>query len=275
MSKLSVIIPTYKEPDYLDLCISSAIIGAGTKDYELIVVVDGTEQENKEVIKTYQNNPNIRFLKFSENRGLSVATNYGIYIADSDYVLVVNDDNVFPFDWDLTILDYCKIHVDKFVLTPNQIEPKPSMFSQFVIEDLGQSPESFDYVRFDERTKKLAEEAIKGTRFDFSGSTLPFAMNRNDYLALGGWDELYPSPHVVDWDFFLKCEYFNFAMIRAYDVHFYHFAGVATRSEEKAQESMIKENAAHEFFTMKWKNRASHDPITNSKLLPIFKDGKG
>jgi hypothetical protein len=29
-------------------------------------------------------------------------------------------------------------------------------------------------------------------------------MYKYDYLAVGGWDIMYPSPHVVDWDFFLN-----------------------------------------------------------------------
>ena len=95
-------------------------------------------------------------------------------------------------------------------------------------------------------------------------------ISKYDYLAVGGWDVMYPSPHVVDWDFFLKCEYHNFLMKRVY-VNFYHFAGAATRkTPEQDAESTRKEQLAHEFFSSKWGEYAKHNPTNNSKLLNKF-----
>jgi len=95
-------------------------------------------------------------------------------------------------------------------------------------------------------------------------------MSKYDYLAVGGWDVMYPSPHVVDWDFFLKCEYHNFLMKRVY-VNFYHFAGAATRkTPEQDAESTLKEQLAHQFFASKWGEHAAHNPSNNSKLLTKF-----
>jgi glycosyltransferase involved in cell wall biosynthesis len=275
MSNISVIIPTYKEPEHLELCLTSLFEGAENTNFEVIVVVDGTLDINKHVISKFVHTPNLNYVAFEENRGLSMATNYGVYSANQDYILVVNDDNVFPRSWDAKLEGYCEIYKDRFVISPNQIEPNPSMFKQFVIKDFGHDPSSFDFQGF----KNFEEDLVIGIdhdrRFDFSGSTLPFMMKKTDFLALGGWDELYPSPHVVDWDFFLKCEYFNFAMMRIYDVHFYHFAGAATRKTvEDALVSQEKEHLAHQFFAKKWKHPAHHNPENNSKLLPVFKNGR-
>ena len=49
---ISVIIPTYKSPEVLDLCIKSALQGQFTKN-EIIVVVDGTYDINKIVLEKY------------------------------------------------------------------------------------------------------------------------------------------------------------------------------------------------------------------------------
>ena len=215
---ISVVIPTYKEPDYLDLCLQSAIQNQSEQN-EIIVVVDGFYELNKFVLDKYQDNINI--LDLGENQGLPIATNWGVYNASNDYVLIVNDDNIFPKDWDIQL----KKDLNKgVVLTPNQIEP--------------------------------------------TGNTLPFAMYREDYLAVGGWDIMYPSPHVVDWDFFLKCEYWGLKMLRTYKCNFYHFAGAATRqTPEQSLQSTNKEQQAHLFFKNKWKQYAQHNPLNNSKLL--------
>jgi glycosyltransferase involved in cell wall biosynthesis len=255
---ISVIIPTYKEPEYLDLCLKSCFEGQ-VNDNEIIVVVDGYYELNKPILDKY---PKVNVLDLGTNQGLSVATNWGVYNASNDWILIVNDDNVFPRNWDYKLNQFKQKGI---VVSANQIEPNPSMFPQFIIKDLGKSPEEFDlktYWDFEDTQHKSAE---------LNGSTLPFMMNKYDYLAVGGWDIMYPSPHVVDWDFFLKCEYVGYSMKRAY-VNFYHFAGAATRkTHEQSKESTRKENEAHKFFANKWGEFAKHDPITNSKLLDKLK----
>ena len=254
---ISVIIPTYKEPEYLDLCLQSAFEGQ-VNNNEIIVVVDGYYELNKPVLDKY---PKVNVLDLGSNQGLSVATNWGVYNATHDYILVVNDDNVFPRNWDEKLTPFKQQGI---VVSANQIEPNPSMFSQFIIKDLGKSPDEFDletYWEFEDTQYKQSE---------LNGSTLPFMMNKYDYLAVGGWDIMYPSPHVVDWDFFLKCEYAGYLMKRVY-INFYHFAGVATRkTPEQSAESTLKEQLAHKFFATKWDSKAEHNPITNSKLLSKF-----
>lgn len=254
---ISVIIPTYKEPEYLDLCLRSAFEGQSNPN-EVIVVVDGFMELNKPILDKY---PDVVVLDLGTNQGLSVATNWGVYNATHEYILVVNDDNVFPKDWDTKLLP----HLQRGrVVSPNQIEPSPSMFKQFDIKDLGKSPEEFDleaYWKYEDGLEKDSDQ---------TGSTLPFAMYKYDYLAVGGWDIMYPSPHVVDWDFFLKCEYLGMEMLRVY-THFYHFAGAATRkTPEQDAESNRKEQLAHHFFANKWDGYAEHNSINNSKLLSKF-----
>ena len=255
---ISVIIPTYKEPEHLDLCLKSAFEGQ-VNNNEIIVVVDGYYELNKPVLDKY---PKVNILDLGSNKGLSVATNWGVYNALNEWVLIVNDDNVFPKNWDERLEPFKQKGI---VVSANQIEPNPSMFSQFIIKDFGKSPEEFDlqeYWKFEQIQYKQAE---------LNGSTLPFMMNKYDYLAVGGWDIMYPSPHVVDWDFFLKCEYAGYLMKRVY-VNFYHFAGAATRkTHEQSIESTRKEQLAHQFFAKKWDSVAEHNPINNSKLLSKFR----
>ena len=61
---ISVIIPTYKEPEVLDLCLRSAIEGQ-VHTNQIIVVVDGFYELNKEVLKKYASN--ISILNLEDN----------------------------------------------------------------------------------------------------------------------------------------------------------------------------------------------------------------
>jgi glycosyltransferase involved in cell wall biosynthesis len=49
---ISVIIPTYKSPDSLDLCLRSAIEGQQNNN-QIIVVVDGLYDVNKQVLEKW------------------------------------------------------------------------------------------------------------------------------------------------------------------------------------------------------------------------------
>ena len=254
---ISVIIPTYKEPEALNICLYSAIHGQ-RRNNQIIVVVDGFYEVNKEVLEKYKDS--IEILVLEENAGLCRATNLGVYNAKFDKILIVNDDNVFPEVWDQILLE---AYTPGSVLTPNQIEPTPSMFRQFYIKDLGRDTKAFDL-----QTYWDYEHSVKEDKVEESGSTLPIFMSKTDYLRVGGWDESYPGAWVVDWEFFLKCELSGMKMLRTYACNFYHFVSVGTEATpEEKQSKAIKEQACHEYFKYKWGQYAKHNPINNSKLL--------
>ena len=258
---ISVIIPTYKSPQSLDLCLTSAIEGQ-SKSNQIIVVVDGTYDINKDVLEKHGSD--ILVLNLEENAGTCRATNLGVYNATNEKILIVNDDNVFPKNWDGTLE---KCFEENSVIAPNQIEPYPSMFRQFVIKDLGRTPDDFDLDKY-WSVSDMVSQSIK----DDSGSTFPIFISKKDFLRVGGFDESYPSQsgYVADWDFFLKCELSGMKMIRDYSTHFYHFVSVSAKSSEQIDKSRMEEQNCHEYFHYKWGQRAQHNSITNSKMLEKF-----
>jgi glycosyltransferase involved in cell wall biosynthesis len=249
---ISVIIPTYKSPEMLDLCLHSCIKGQQNKN-QIIVVVDGLFDLNKEVLEKWSEH--IDVLNLEENVGLCRGTNLGVYNAVSDKILIVNDDNVFPLDWDIELL---KDYIPNSVISPNQIEPTPSMFKQFHIRDCGCDPKTFileNYWKY--------EEPLRGCFSDETGSTLPIFMSKIDYLRVGGWDENYEQGMVADWDFFLKCQLSGLKMLRTYNCHFYHFASVSVNGEKRQQ----AERNGHEYAKYKWGNYIQHNPLNNLKFI--------
>ena len=213
---ISVIIPTYKSPEALDLCLTSCIQGQSLKN-QIIVVVDGFYDLNKEVLEKHKDS--IEILNLEENVGLCRATNLGVYNASNELILIVNDDNVFSLSWDIELL---KDYVLNSVISPNQIEPTPSMFKQFHIRDCGRDPKTFSLENY-----WKYEEPLRGLFSDETGSTLPIFMSKVDYLRVGGWAENYEQGMVADWDFFLKCRLSGMKMLRTYECHFYNFASLS------------------------------------------------
>jgi GT2 family glycosyltransferase len=250
---ISVIIPTFKSPDFLNLCLKSCIEGQINKN-QIIVVVDGFYDINKEVLEKYKEH--IDILNLEENVGLCRGTNLGVYNAKHDKILIVNDDNVFSKHWDVLLIDDWE---DETVISPNQMEPYPSIFKQFHINNMGTDPTTFDLEKF----WLYDYHYLSGDKKEETGSTLPIFMSKIDYLRVGGWDEHYQDGMVSDWDFFLKCQLSGLKMIRTYNCHFYHFASVSTNGEKRRQ----AEIQGHEYARYKWGSYIKHNPNNNLKYL--------
>jgi glycosyltransferase involved in cell wall biosynthesis len=253
---ISVIIPTYKSPEMLDLCLCSCVEGQVNKN-QIIVVVDGFYDINKHILEKWADN--IDVLVLEENVGLCRGTNLGVYNAQYNKILIVNDDNIFPLNWDINLE---KDYTENSVLSPNQIEPYPSMFHQFHIKDLGKDFNDFDLKRFQDYEKVLNEVLYKKL-VEETGSTLPIFMSKIDYLKLGGWDENYEQGMVADWDFFLKCQLSELKMFRTYNCHFYHFTSISVNGEKRQQ----AERNGHEYAKYKWGTYIKHNPENNLKFL--------
>ena len=75
--KISIIIPTYKEPDYLKLCLESIkrIPSEQYDNIQVVVVVDGTSELNKSVADQFikynlTEYPKLTWLNLPQNSGL-------------------------------------------------------------------------------------------------------------------------------------------------------------------------------------------------------------
>lgn len=263
---ISVICPSYRNPDYLDLFLKSATENRVKDETEILVILDGFVEESQEVVEKYEG---IRVLLLPENKGMQYAINVGVMQADNPYMFVVNDDNVFGTKWDaklkdeLESLSYIDKTTDKFVLTVNQVETGPGMFYHHV-KNLGTDLQSFDYdawLGYEEQISIHSQNLDEGRIF-------PFVVKKKYYMAIGGMDTFYNSPNICDWDMFLKWELLHFRFPRTYALHLYHFGSVVTKkNSESATFAQRQQNAMTEYH-WKWGANPHNEPKTNSKIPP-------
>ena len=92
--KLSVIIPVYNVENYIQQCLESLIRqDLDYREYELIIVNDGSPDNSENIIKQYiASAGNIVYIK-QDNAGVSVARNRGLDIAKGKYILFVDPDD--------------------------------------------------------------------------------------------------------------------------------------------------------------------------------------
>lgn len=92
--KVSVIIPIYNAEKYLDSTIQSLICQT-FKDFEVIVVNDGSTDLSKQIIDRYKECIDFIYIE-QKNSGPSVARNVGINIAKGEYICFLDSDDILP-----------------------------------------------------------------------------------------------------------------------------------------------------------------------------------
>ncbi len=90
MARTTVIIPNYKGIEYIDGCLES--VYAGSVPVEVILVDNASRDGSLELVR--ERYPQTRIIAFDENTGFSKAVNAGIRAAETEYVLLLNNDTV-------------------------------------------------------------------------------------------------------------------------------------------------------------------------------------
>ena len=95
--KISIIIPVYNTSKYLRKCLDS-VINQSYKNYEVIVVNDGSSDNSLEIIKEYMKNNSKITLIDQKNMGLSASRNNALKKVSSDYFLFLDSDDYLDID---------------------------------------------------------------------------------------------------------------------------------------------------------------------------------
>lgn len=92
-SLLSIIVPIYNSELYLDECLE-AIKNQTYVNIEVLLIDDGSTDSSKEICKKYTESDNRFKYYFKENGGSSSARNYGLDLANGEYVAFVDSDDI-------------------------------------------------------------------------------------------------------------------------------------------------------------------------------------
>lgn len=90
---ISVIIPVHNRARILPAAIRS-VLGQGYDDFELIIVDDGSQDNVRDVVESF-NDTRIIYLRHDQNRGVSAARNTGIKHAKGELIAFLDSDDVW------------------------------------------------------------------------------------------------------------------------------------------------------------------------------------
>ncbi|MHA1334000.1 MAG: glycosyltransferase family 2 protein [Candidatus Odinarchaeia archaeon] len=96
--KISVIMPVYNEEKYIKKSVKATkqILEEITPDYEIIIVNDGSTDRTLHKLSEFLDNPRIKLVGYSENKGKGYAIKYGFNFTSGDIILFIDSDMDIP-----------------------------------------------------------------------------------------------------------------------------------------------------------------------------------
>lgn len=293
MNGVSFIVPTYKNPELLELCITSILNNKATykNNFEIVIIIDGTINENKHILDKYNNeryNKNLTFLCSEVNNGMCVAMNIGVSYARYNKVLIINDDHVICDGWDAILLnDNIFNHISfpaHSLLYFESYEPTNTVFTQ-KSHDFGKTASTFKLEEWKQFSNVLEEwKQFSDVHVDIDSNVLqksntynprlPFMMYKYDYIALNGWDAHYMHGLVADDDFFLRTKLLGFTVYKLNDTcNFYHFGQSTVNNESLIKNNKLSrttaEQTCYQYMLQKWGNKITRIVPKENTILCI------
>lgn len=95
MPKVSVIIPVYNVEKYLKRCLDS-VLNQTLRDIEIICINDGSTDNSVQILEEY--GAKIKVID-TKNKGVSVARNAGLEVANGDFIAFLDSDDYVDADF--------------------------------------------------------------------------------------------------------------------------------------------------------------------------------
>lgn len=216
MPLVSVIVPTYKRPGMLEEAVKS-VLAQEFRDFELIVVDDGSGDRTGEVMKKYSGR--VRYYA-KENGGVASARNYGLRKARGELIAWLDDDDLF--------LPGKLAHQVRYF----QKHPRTGLVytGHMMLDTLGTQKKQTFYIPPAFRDCRSIREALIRQCF-FANSTV--MMKRECFEKTGLFNE--KLTHTVDYDMWLRtAAYYSFGCVpRVLAVYRFHGRQITMRRDAR------------------------------------------
>lgn len=181
--KISVIIPVYNCGEYIGATLKS-VINQDFKDYEIIVIDDGSTDDSLEIIHETLRNGSVRYrVVHQENAGVSVARNNGIKIAQGNYLVFIDGDDIvmenhlsilYDPNYDFNMIQFAKKD-DTSLSTPNRLDYEIISTDEFIKKELNMEV-LFNFFQLSYKTSIIKENNIYFTPGVVYGEDTEFAL---------------------------------------------------------------------------------------------------
>jgi glycosyltransferase involved in cell wall biosynthesis len=98
LPKVSIILPTFNRGEFISDAIDS-IQAMSFKDWELIIVDDGSKDQTHKIVDKYLADERIHYLNKETNQGPGVSRNIGLQESKGEYIAYLDSDNTYSPDF--------------------------------------------------------------------------------------------------------------------------------------------------------------------------------
>jgi hypothetical protein len=193
---VSIIIPTYERPEYLEGAIRTAL-GQSYENIEVVIVDDGSsEPYANEIVSKFPDF--VTCIRHKKNKGLSAARNTGIQTSNGAYVAFLDDDD----RWD-------RIKIARQILALKR--NNGAGLATCLVAAI--TPENkLVHCETDAPSGDCSKEILVSNKI---GTPSRVLVRRECFKDVGTFDESLPTKQ--DWDFYLRlCQKWNVAAVEDY-----------------------------------------------------------
>lgn len=229
----SILIPSWNNLPYLKLCIESIRKNSAFR-HQIIVHVNEGHDGTLGWVKDH----GVSYTFSKENVGVCKALNEAAQLANTDFILYMNDDMYALPSWDQFLFDEVQQLGDQlFMLSATMIEPKESGNPSVIVFDCGDSVETFDET---ELLRAFFEKP------DWSGASWPpVLMRKTLWDRVGGMSEEFSPGMYSDPDLSMKLWQAGCRIFKGIGKsRVYHFQCKST--------GRVKKNDGRATFLQKW-----------------------
>ena len=258
----SIIIPTFNNLEYLQLCLGSLEKNSKFKHEIIVHVNEGTDGTLDYIIKK-----KLKHTYTKNNVGLCTATNLASLKASTDYILYSHDDMYFCPGWDIALNNEI-----------NELNTYAYYISGTMIERTGghiQIDCGSDQKNFDEN--KLLKNFNNKEYFNHQGSHwAPHLIHRSFWKKIGGFSEEFNPGIGSDPDLNMKLWKSGVRIFKGLSkFRVYHFSSISLRkktSNNGAKTFLLKWGISTKFFKKHYLRSATkyNGPLTSPEKNLIY-----
>lgn len=256
MKKCDVIIPVYKSPEWVKLCIYALFKNTNEEILNTVYLINDCNDELTEncLKNLNQKYSKIKILKNKENLGFIKTTNRGLKVSTADYVLLLNTDCIIAKNTIAKLINHIEMN-NKIGL----ICPVSSNAANLTLEMF----DGFSFMQMDQ----LLERKFSGMCFDACtvvGNCLLITkecLNKTGFL-----DEIYGTGYGEETDYQFKAMEKGFEAKVAIDTYVFHKSEVSFGTSVEKQERL---NKNREIFFSRWGEQYNKLMSDYSKNDPI------
>ena len=258
--KVSIIIPTKDLASMLDRCLESIYKKTKYKNYEVIVVDNGSvEEKTKKLFEKYSKKDNFKVIEYNKEFNFAAINNYAVKESTGEYILFLNNDTeVITDGWIQKMVGYAmQNHVA--CVGAKLLYPNDDIQHGGVILGVG-GIARHAFLNYEGDTYGFYGRMI--VPYDYSAVTAACLMvSKKKFNEVNGFtEELKVAYNDIDLNLKLRQKgYYNVLLPQ---IELYHYEsksrGLDTTTEKYKQ--FLKEK---EYMENHWKNELENDPFYN------------